>query len=55
MNILMRVRTIFLATILGLASVALSACEEEGVGEKLGKSLDNAVDDMEDAIEEATD
>ncbi len=53
MNILMSFRYVFLVAILSVTSVALSACEEEGAGEKLGKSLDNAVDDMEDAIDEA--
>ena len=53
MSLLMRFRYIFLIAILGLAGAALSACEEEGSAEKLGKSLDDAVNDMEDAIEEA--
>ena len=44
-------RVFILMLTMGAMGTMLSACEEEGPGEKMGKQLDHTIDDMKDAIE----
>ena len=48
-----KLTTILLAMLLGLGTLSLAACEEDGPAENAGESIDNATDDASNSMEDA--
>lgn len=45
----------FILLLLTISSTAIAACEEQGPAENAGEQIDEAVEDVGDDIEDATD
>lgn len=48
-------KIVFVTAALGLGSLAVSGCEEQGPAEKAGEKIDEAINDTKRAVEDATD
>jgi len=54
-NMQKKLTTILLAMLLGLGTLSLAACDNDGPAENAGENIDEATDDAQDSMEDAGD